>query len=195
MCDYVTCLSRCLLQFGWPCSLNISASDFFFFLFNFGVLVTQDNYTQYKPITKEINRVTSHQSLQWDTCLHLLTQIHLSVFDLVWAHRKFCGPDIWKVTPLFATLLPNSALPETSRSKAVLGGPVSAVQLKDSNLTPNQLWICGRILLWVSDSVNDHVDRDWREKGKKGSYPLITGVVRSVLLICKSTIYLLASPF
>lgn len=32
-------------------------------------------------------------------------------------------------------------------------------------------------------------------EGRKGSYPLVTGVVRSVLLICKSTIYLLPSPF
>lgn len=135
------------------------------FLFYFDVLVTGDNYAQYKLITRETDWITSRQSLQWGTCLLSPRYTHqCSNYSVDF--RKFWGPDIWKVTRLFATVLPNSCLSETSRSKAVLGSPVLAVQLRLSYLTPNQLWICGRVLLWVSDNVNDRMDRHWREKRK-----------------------------
>lgn len=135
------------------------------FLFYFDVLVTGDNYTQYKLITRETDWITSRQFAM--RYLSAVTQVHTSVFKLQCWLQKILGSWHLKSNPLvcycITKLFPFRDIQKQSCSWQSC---VSCAAERLSYLTPNQLWICGRVLLWVSDNVNDRMDRHWREKRK-----------------------------
>ena len=136
------------------CFEHLSLRGFFY------VFVTRDNCTQHKPIARETNWIIR-------VCNNILACTHISVQITVLTSQKILWSRHLKSNPLVdcsvSKLFP---FRDSQAQSCSWRSCVSCAAERLSDLTPNQLWICRRILLWISESVNDRMDKHWREKMK-----------------------------